>query len=415
MTRRARILAQGDEIVTGATLDTNSAWLAERLWMRGVRVLEISAVPDDLELLAQQVAEAGRDCELIVSGGGLGPTTDDCTAEAVAKALGVPLVESPEGLEQIRARFQRIGRPMGPSNRKQALLPEGSTLLENPVGTAPGFAVPIGQARAFFFPGVPRELKAMAEQHLLGWLDRTGAVPMLRRRFHVSGVGESALQDRLQSLVLPEGVRIGYKTWLPYNSILLYGDRSVADAEQHFERASAEVRIRLGEDVFGEDDTTLPKALGVALRERGLTLALAESCTAGGACALVTEIAGSSAWFRGGVVSYADAIKTEVLGVPEQVLAEHGAVSEPCARAMAEGVRRITQADIGVSITGIAGPDGGSAEKPVGTVCFGMALPTQTLSRTTLFGLPGRDRVRALAAAAALEWTRRRLLHLGEP
>jgi nicotinamide-nucleotide amidase len=406
MAKTARILAQGDEITTGATLDTNSAWIAERLWMRGIRVLGTASAPDDPGLLVRLLTDAARDCDLLVSSGGLGPTSDDVTAGAAAQAMGVPLVERPEALEQIRERFRMLGRPMTPSNAKQALLPHGAALLENPAGTAPGFAVDLGKARAFFFPGVPRELHVMAEQHLFPWLDAQGLQPMLRRRFHVCGVGESMLQDRLRDLALPDGVRLGYKTWLPYNTVVLYGEPGAGDG---LARAADGVRERLGEDVLGEDEVTLPIAVGRALQERSWTVALAESCTAGGAAALLTEVPGSSAWFRGGVVAYANDVKTALLGVPEALLAAHGAVGEECARAMAEGVRRAVGTDVGVSITGVAGPDGGTAERPVGTVCFGLALPAETLARTIRFGIRGRDRVRALAAATALEWLRRRL------
>jgi nicotinamide-nucleotide amidase len=409
MMKTARILSQGDEITTGATVDTNSAWLAERLWMHGVRVLGTASAPDDVELLVRLFQDSSRDCELLVSTGGLGPTTDDVTAEAAARAAGVPLVESAAALEQVRARFRVIGRPMTASNAKQALLPRGAELLENPAGTAPGFAFDLGRARIFCFPGVPRELYVMAERHLFPWLAAQGSVPLQRRRFHICGVGESVLQDRLKDMALGDGVRIGYKTWLPYNTIVLYGDPGAADG---LAQAAAELRRRLGEDLLGEDETTLPEAVGRLLQARGWTVALAESCTAGGAGALLTEVPGSSAWFRGGVVAYADDVKTALLGVPAGLLAEHGAVSEECARAMAEGVRRAVGTDVSVSITGIAGPDGGTPDKPVGTVCFGLALPAGTLTRRAHFGIRGRDLVRALAAATALEWLRR---HLARP
>ncbi|MBI5500262.1 MAG: CinA family nicotinamide mononucleotide deamidase-related protein [Deltaproteobacteria bacterium] len=407
MAKTARIVAQGDEITTGATLDTNSAWLAERLFDRGIRVLGTASAPDDLDLLARLLLDSSRDCDLLISTGGLGPTTDDVTTEAVGKALGVPLEERAEALEQIRARFRVIGRPMTPSNRKQALLPRGTALLENPAGTAPGFAVDLGRARAFFFPGPPHELHVMADRHLFPWLQEQGSAPLLRRRFHVCGVGESVLQDRLADLALPAGVRLGYKTWLPFNSILLYGE---TDAAEPLARAAIEVRARLGEDLLGEDDETLPQVVGRLLLARGWTMALAESCTAGGAAALATEVPGSSAWFKGGVVAYSNDVKTGLLGVPATLLAEHGAVSEECAGAMAEAVRRAAAADVGVSITGIAGPDGGSPQKPVGLVCFGLALPHATSTRTVRFGIRGRDRVRSMAAATALEWLRRKLV-----
>ncbi|MBI5486905.1 MAG: CinA family nicotinamide mononucleotide deamidase-related protein [Deltaproteobacteria bacterium] len=406
MAKTARLVAQGDEITTGATIDTNSAWLAERLFERGIRVLGTGSAPDDLDLLTRLLLDSSRDCDLVISTGGLGPTTDDVTAEAVAKALGVPLVENAEALEQIRARFRVIGHPMTPSNAKQALLPRGAGLLENPAGTAPGFAVDLGRSRAFFFPGPPHELHVMADRHLFPWLEAQGTAPLLRRRFHVCGVGESVLQDRLADLALPEGVRLGYKTWLPFNTVLLYGE---PDAVERLERAAVDVRARVGENLLGEDDETLPQVVGRLLLARGWTMALAESCTAGGASALATEVPGSSAWFKGGVVAYSNEVKTKLLGVPEALLAEHGAVSEQCAGAMAEGARRATGADVGASITGIAGPDGGSPDKPVGLVCFGLALPAETSTRTVRFGIRGRDRVRTMAAATALEWLRRRL------
>jgi nicotinamide-nucleotide amidase len=410
--RTARVLAQGDEITTGATVDTNSAWVADQLRLRGVRVLGLCAAPDDVELLARMIAEATRDCDLLVSGGGLGPTTDDVTAEAVARAAGVPLVESPEALAQVEERFRRMGWRMSPSNAKQALLPLGAQVLENPAGSAPGFALALGSARAFFFPGVPRELRTMVELHLLPWLEAGGATALLRRRLHVCGVGESLLQERLTDLAPPPGVRLGYKTWLPYNTILVYGDAEGEAARERFAATCAAVRARLGEDCFGEDDETLPGVVGRLLTARGWTLALAESCTAGGAAALATEPPGSSAWFRGGVVAYANDLKRALLGVPAELLERHGAVSEECARAMADGVRRAAGTEVGVSITGIAGPDGGTPDKPVGTVCFGLALPDGTRTRTVRFGPSGRERVRAMAAAAALEWLRR---HLARP
>ncbi|MHC5022129.1 MAG: nicotinamide-nucleotide amidohydrolase family protein, partial [Planctomycetota bacterium] len=222
---------------------------------------------------------------------------------------------------------------------------------------------------------------------------------------HVCNVGESTLQTKLDGLVLPDGVRLGFKTWLPYNTIVLYGRDAAALAA-----AADAVEARLDGDVFGRDDVTFPLALGRALQARGWTLALAESCTGGGAGALVTEAPGSSAWFLGAVVSYANAVKEQTLGVPADVLARDGAVSESVAAAMAAGARRVTGADCAVSITGVAGPDGGTADKPVGQVCFGLETPDGAWTRTVQFGARGRDWVRSLAAAAALEWLRRRLL-----
>ncbi len=409
VTLTARILSQGDELTTGATQDTNAGWLARFLWERGARVLGMAAVPDDLEAIARLYADAGGDCDLIVSTGGLGPTDDDYSAEAAAKAAGVGLREDADAARHVRAWFRRFNRPMPECNLKQARFPEGAEILENPVGTAPGFAMTIGRARAFFFPGVPRELTVMAEKHLTPWLTARGGRPSLRRRFHCCGVGESTLQERMEGLRAPDGIRIGYKTWMPFNSVVLYGDPGTAGAAEAMTALGTEVRKRLGEDCFGEDEEALASVVGAALRSRGWTVAVAESCTAGMAAAMLTEVPGSSAWVRGGVVAYANEVKTRLLGVPEPVLATHGAVSEGVARAMAEGARRAAGADVGIGITGIAGPDGGTPEKPVGMVCLGLATPRETLAKAVRFGDRGRDFVRTLAAATALDWLRRRL------
>ena len=404
VTVTARILAQGDEITTGATPDTNTAWLARELTSRGARVVGFGAAPDDVAALAAMIRAAAADCALLVSTGGLGPTDDDLTASAAALAADVECVEDAEARAQVEARFAALGRPMPAVNLRQARMPAGATVLANPVGTAPGFCRGIGAATAFFFPGVPRELEVMAAQHLFPWLATQGLTVEGRRRLHVCGVGESALQERLAPVRIPEGVRVGWKAWLPYVTVVLYG----ADPRA-LEAAAAIVRARLGPDCFGEDEVTFPRAVGASLAARAHTLGLAESCRGGGAGALVTEASGSSAWFRGGVVSYDDAVKREVLGVSAAVLAEHGAVSEPCAAAMASGARRCTGADVGLSITGIAGPDGGTPEKPVGTVCLGLDLAGDVAARTVQFGDRGRDIVRTLAAATALDWLRRRL------
>ncbi|MCI0340803.1 MAG: CinA family nicotinamide mononucleotide deamidase-related protein [Planctomycetales bacterium] len=409
MTLTARILSQGDELTTGATQDTNAGWLARFLWERGAWVLGIASAPDDLEAISRLYTEAARDCDLFVSTGGLGPTDDDYSAEAAAKTAGVGLREDADAARRVRAWFRRMNRPMPECNLKQARFPEGAEILENPVGTAPGFAMTIGRARAFFFPGVPRELYVMAEKHLAPWLVARGARPSLRRRFHCCGVGESTLQERLEGLRAPEGIRIGYKTWMPFNSVVLYGDPGVAAAADAMAGLGAEVRNRLGEDCFGEDEATLASVVGGLLQARGWTVGVAESCTAGMAAAMLTEVPGSSAWVRGGVVAYASGLKTGLLGVPEALLAAHGAVSEEVARAMAEGARRTAGADAGIGITGIAGPDGGTPEKPVGMVCFGLATPHETLARTVRYGDRGRALVRTLAAATALDWLRRRL------
>jgi nicotinamide-nucleotide amidase len=253
----------------------------------------------------------------------------------------------------------------------------------------------------------------MAELHVWPWLARQGLPPLGKKALHVCGVGESALQERLSGVELPAGVRIGYQARVMFNTVMLYADGDQRDAGERLARAHAAVRERIGGDVFGEDGETLPAVIGGLLRQRRWRLAVAESCTAGGLGALVTEVAGSSDWFIGGVVSYDNAVKRQLLQVPAVILEQHGAVSEPCAQAMAEGVRRLLGAEVGLGITGIAGPAGGTPDKPVGTVWFGLATPDETRTRHVNFGDRDREVVRTAAAASALEWLRRRLLARG--
>jgi nicotinamide-nucleotide amidase len=405
----AIVLAQGDEIVSGHTQDTNSSWLSRELRAHGVRVAGLAAAPDDELALAALFRFAAERCDLVVSGGGLGPTSDDVTADAVARAAALPLCFDAEAWRQVIARFHTFSRDVPECNRKQAMLPRGSQRLDNPNGTAPGFAVDLGRCRLFCLPGVPRELMAMAERYIWPWLERQGMSPLRKKALHVCGVGESKLQERLTGIALPDGIRIGYQARFMFNSVVLYADGAAGDADDRLARAYAAVFERIGGDVFGEDSATLPEVVGRLLGERRWRLAVAESCTAGGLGALITEAAGSSAWFVGGVICYDNAVKREVLDVPIATLEQHGAVSEPCAQAMAEGVRRRLGAEVGLSITGIAGPGGGSPDKPVGTVCFGLATPDETRTRRMNFGDRGRDVVRTAAAASALEWLRRRL------
>jgi len=410
MSLTAIVLAQGDEIVTGSTQDTNSSWLACELRARGVQVVGMAAAPDDELALAALFRDAAQRADLVVSGGGLGPTTDDVTADAAARAASVPLVFDAEAWRQVVERFQTFRRDVPDCNRKQAMIPRAAQRLDNPVGTAPGFALDVGRCRLFCLPGVPRELIAMAGLHVWPWLERQGLPPQRKKALHICGVGESTLQERLADLVLPVGIRIGYQARFLFNTVVLYADSTHADAELRLAQATAAVRGRIGTDVFGEDAATLPAVVGELLQRRGWRLAVAESCTAGGLGALITEVAGSSDWFVGGVIAYDNAVKGELLEVSAEVLQQHGAVSEPCAQAMAEGVRRRLGVEVGLSITGIAGPGGGAPDKPVGTVCFGLASPDETRTRRMTFGDRGRDVVRTAAAASALEWLRRHLI-----
>ncbi len=400
----AILLAQGDEVLTGRTVDTNSAWLAERLTHLGVRVLRIAAVGDDLEAIRHQVVRALRSADLVISTGGLGPTDDDLTAAAVAAALEVPLEEHAEALASMERIFAAHGFTMTSVNRKQARLPRGCVVLDNRWGTAPGFQVEHRGATAAFVPGVPREMRAFWRHHLAPWVvEHLGAAPVRLVTFRCMGIAESRAQERLGDLVLPEGLSLGYRSLDPEIQVRLR-----LPAGHPVEPAIVAVRERLGPACFGVDSGSLAEVVGEALLSRSETLATAESCSGGLLSALVTEVAGASRYFIEGACVYANAAKVRTCGVPEALLTEHGAVSEPVARALAEGMRARAGTSYGIGTTGIAGPTGGTVDKPVGTVHLSLATPTDTLHRR--LRIPGdRTRITRRAAAAGLDLLRRHL------
>lgn len=391
---RVEILTIGDELLRGDIVDTNAAWLGERLFEAGLPVGEVRTVGDALEPLVATLRALGERADVAVASGGLGPTEDDRTMEAAARAAGVGRALHEPSLGAMRERFARIDFEMTPNNVEQARIPVGSEALPNAAGTAPGFAMAIGRCRAFFLPGVPREMEAMFAREVAPRLAGLG-----RRRFvrtlRVFRMGESHVDHRLRGIETP-GVSLHFQTRFPENLVKL-----VSDDEAALARAEAAVRERLGGVVYGADDETLPARAGAALAARGATVAVAESCTGGIVGALLTDVPGASAWFRGGVVAYANDVKTRVLGVREETLARDGAVSRACVVEMAEGARRLAGATFGVGVSGVAGPTGGTPDKPVGTVHVAVAGPEETFARKLSW--PGtREMVRKLAAHAAL-------------
>ncbi|MEZ4240995.1 MAG: competence/damage-inducible protein A [Myxococcota bacterium] len=416
----AEILSTGDEVVTGQTLDTNAAWLSEQLTELGFDVVRHTTVGDRRADLVGAFRDLAARCDVAVVTGGLGPTDDDLTAMAVSEAFGWPLALDPEALAQIEERFRQFGRKMAAINRKQAMLPEGTLRLDNDWGTAPGFAFEAGQAFVACLPGVPREMRELFAHRVL---------PALRSRYSLRpgrlvtvrtvGIGESDLQEALGDWQAP-GVVVGFRTQLPENHLKL---RFAADiAEDEVMARAASVLERVGRWAYTVEGLPRPlpgydcgggrpaAVVGRLLQARGQTLALAESCTGGRLAAACTAIPGASTWLLEGLVTYANASKVRLLGVPEAVLAEHGAVSEPVARAMASGARRGAGADWGVGITGIAGPGGGTPDKPVGTVHVAVEGPDGAVHR--LLRLPGdRERIQTLTVASALELLRRQIVH----
>ena len=408
----AAILCIGTELTRGEIVNTNASWLAESLTDLGFEVTAIDVVDDDRERICAALRRLGGAHAVIVCTGGLGPTTDDITSECAAAVVGVPLERDEDSLAAIRGRMERFGRTMAASNAKQADFPRGATVIPNKRGTAPGFSVQIGRALAFFLPGVPHEMKSMFGSHVT-----PAAQPLVKGAIHqvrlkTFGMTESGVNDKLAGIEAEHGVVLAYRASFPEIEVKALARADEADvARERAERAAAAVRERLGPDVvYGEGDVTFAQALGDLLVERRWMLGGAESCTGGMLSEICTERGGSSAWFSGSIVSYANSQKTALLGVDAATLEKHGAVSELVARQMAEGARRALGVDVAFGITGVAGPSGGTPEKPVGLVHYAVSAADGTAHRQMIF--PGtRSQVRRLACFAALALVRKAVLH----
>ncbi len=399
----AAVLCVGTELTRGELLNSNATWLAEALTELGFVVLEMAVVPDHAAPLGAALARLGREYDVLVCTGGLGPTTDDITTECVARVLGAPLERDEASLAVIRARLERAGRTPAPSNDKQADFPRGAEVLPNPKGTAPGFSVRLDRALAFFMPGVPREMVAMFRASVVPKLEGlvTGAHRQILLRTH--GLPESEVNDRLAGIEAEYGVTLGYRATFPVIEVKVRAEAADREEAEARARAAADAaRERLGvRVVFAEGDVHFAEAVGKALVDRGLRLGCAESCTGGLVGQLLTERSGASLFFAGGIIAYENSVKTAVLGVPAELLQAHGAVSREVARAMAEGARTRLGVDVALSITGIAGPEGGTAEKPVGLVHYAVATADGTTDKHFVFA-GERHQVRLRAAYAAL-------------
>jgi nicotinamide-nucleotide amidase len=418
----AEILATGEEIRTGALVDSNSAHIARALEEAGVEVVRMGAVGDELAQLKRVLIEIGARAEVAVVTGGLGPTVDDRSAQAAAEAAGLELVPSAAALAAIEEFYRRRNRPLNPSVRKQALLPRGAEMLDNSVGTAPGFSLRIGGCRFFFLPGVPVEMKRMLTERVLPGIERMrGPAREHRpvRTFSCFGLTESLTGERVAGLEgrFP-GVRLGLRAKFPEVQVKLYtSDPSEAAAHARLDAASAWVRQRLGDVIFSEGGEPMEAVVGSLLRVRRATLAAAESCTGGLLSSLLTDAAGSSDYFLMSTVAYANEAKLKILSVRLETLAQWGAVHEETAREMAVGARRLAGSEYGLSTTGIAGPGGGTPEKPVGTVCIGLATPEAVYGYRFHFAYGRRGMNKQAFAMKALDLLRRELLtlpHTGE-
>jgi nicotinamide-nucleotide amidase len=403
----AAILSIGTELTRGEIVNTNASWLAAELTALGFNVPETVTIDDDPARIAQALTRLAERNQVIVATGGLGPTTDDLTTAAVAQALGVSLVRDAASLEAIRERFRAVGRVMSPSNEKQADFPEGATVLANPVGSAPGFAVMLGACRAFFMPGVPGEMRRMFEGHVAPAILPLAPRLTFQRRLKTFGLPESVVGEKLAGIEAEyRGVVLGYRAHFPEIEVkVLATAESREGARALADRAAGEVRERLADVIYGEENDTFPQVVGSMLAARGLRLAVAESCTGGLLGHLLTSEPASE-YFVADAVTYANSAKINLLGVSEDDLRTHGAVSQVVAVAMAEGVRKRCDVEIGVSITGIAGPSGGTAEKPVGLVYWAVAHPGgNTVVKNRVFR-GDRRQVQTFAAFAALALVR---------
>jgi nicotinamide-nucleotide amidase len=413
---RVEVLCTGDELLTGLTVDTNSPYFMERLLPYGEQVVRTTVVGDVREEILDALRVTAARADVVLVSGGLGPTADDLTAGCAAEAAGVPLVESAEALAALEARFARRGILLTPNNRRQAQVPRGAEVVQNPNGSAPMFVLRLGRATFFFLPGVPREYRHLVEAEVLPRIQRLrgqrpDATFLAFRLLRTVGLPESHLDARVAPLsALHPDVTFGFRTQAPENHLKLMA-RGVtqAAADAALAAAEAESRAVLGSYVFGQDEERHPGVIARLLIERGQSVSLAESCTGGRIADLLTSVPGASAWFPGGAVVYANAMKEAWLGVRPLTLSAHGAVSEAVAREMAEGARRATASTWGLSITGIAGPKGGTEEKPVGTVFTALAGPTGTSAQRHRFA-GDREQVRTFSAAAALEVLRHALL-----
>lgn len=406
MSLRVAILAVGDELLAGDVVDTNSAWLARQVRARGHLVSGLAVTGDEVGAIREALRAALARADLVLVSGGLGPTGDDITRDGVAAELGLTVSERPELIARLAEIYGARGIPLTAGSRRQAEMPEGATVLPNPVGTAAGFCVEAGGRTIACFPGVPSELRALATAFLEARLPVAGAG--LSRSLHLCGLSESELGERLKDLMdhaasARTEARLGVTAKLGVLTVAIRGTdaRAVAAME-------ADVRGRVGSLIFGDGEETLASAVVAALAARHETVTTAESCTGGLLAGAITSVPGSSAVFREGVVAYANEVKAARLGVPEALLAQHGAVSEQVAAAMARGARERAAADHALAVTGIAGPDGGTPTKPVGTVCFAVAGRDGERSLTRQW-LGTRDEIRGRAVNLAFELLRRRL------
>ena len=405
--KSAEILAIGTELLMGNTVNTNAAYIARGLAQNGINVFHQEVVGDNPKRLLESLQQAFSRSDIVITTGGLGPTYDDLSKETIASFFGRQLVLDEESLHVIENRFRELGREMSDNNRKQAMMPENCTIFPNPNGTAPGCAIEQDGKVAFMLPGPPREMKPMFENYVIPYLLKDSDTILASRMIHLFGIGESMLEHKLHDLM----VTSTNPTLAPYaksGEVMLRVTARVGreeDPEPILQPMIEKVQEAAGEFIYGIDIGDLQTAVVQRLREKGLHVATAESCTGGYISKRITEVDGASAVFDCGICSYANAIKEQLLGVSHETLETYGAVSEQCAKEMAAGIRRVSGAEIGIATTGIAGPGGGSPEKPVGLVY--VAVDSDQYKEVLKLQIPSRsddarEYIRYIASSHAL-------------
>lgn len=412
--RVAEVISVGTEILLGQITDTNATYICGRLAEAGIPVYFRQTVGDNLQRIQQAFRLASSRADIIVFTGGLGPTEDDLTKDAVAAVLGVEMEVDEESLAHIETFFARRNRQMTPNQRRQATIPRGARAIPNRWGTAPGVLWEHGATLIAILPGVPREMRGMLDQAVIPHLRERGWAgdQVIRSRvLRTIGLGEGALEERIRDLIHTINPTVASLAHLGEVHLRITARGTPAEVDAMLESAEGALRARLGDVVYGVGDETLEGATARLLIARRLTVAVAESCTGGLVGHRLTNVAGSSAYFHGAVVAYANEAKQELLGVPPALLELHGAVSGETAEAMARGVRERFVADLGLGTTGIAGPTGGTPDKPVGLVFLALADAEGTRTVRVNFGEePGREGIKHLTAQSALNMLRRYLL-----
>ena len=409
---KVEIITTGEEVLSGQITDTNASWLSQILGQHGLNVGWRSTVGDRMDDLVSVFRERSQYADAIIVNGGLGPTSDDMSAAAAAKALDEPLVENTEWMAILEQKFAAMNRELAPSNRKQAMLPASAEMLHNPIGTACGFVVKLNRAHLYFTPGVPGEMKKMMTEVILPHMEAKFAFAHVSRlkRLHSFGIAEARVGATLEPIPLPQGITLGYRAHLPTLEIKVMGlGKDAARLDADIAQVAEQIRQKMGEFLAFEDDHTLASRIQELMITKGYTLALAESCTGGMAASMLVEVPGSSAYFDRGFVTYTNTAKTEMLGVDAGLIEQHGAVSIEVAQAMAVGARQKAGTTHAVAVSGIAGPGGGTEEKPVGTVCFALACPEGVWSQTVYAPRWSRKAIRTISAAVVLDMLRRHL------